>query len=261
MVLHTRFTQPLINLISWIGYAVCYLFVARKLSKGGTSMALYSPPVLEAIRIDPNYLRFKRILDLALTLLLLPLLLLFCLVVAVLIRFDSAGPVLFKQKRVGWNGSEFYLYKFRSMYHNVDEEVHRQAMKLYMNGEALNNGASGNTHKLEGDTRVTRIGRFMRKTSIDELPQFLNVLRGEMSLVGPRPPIPYEVENYSMRDRLRLCGKPGLTGIWQVYARSRVPFAEMVELDIAYLRQQSIWQDLKLIVLTVPVMILGRGGA
>ena len=223
-------------------------------------MAIYSPPVLEAIRIDPRYLLYKRILDIALTLLLLPLLLPFCLVVAVLIRLDSEGPVLFKQKRVGWNGVEFDVYKFRSMHVNSDDAAHRQAVKHYMNGEALNNGASGNSHKLVDDPRVTRVGRFIRKLSIDELPQFINVLQGEMSLVGPRPPIPYEVEDYSMRQRLRLCGKPGLTGFWQIYGRSRVPFAEMIEMDIAYLQRQSIWLDLKLIVRTIPVMILGRGG-
>jgi lipopolysaccharide/colanic/teichoic acid biosynthesis glycosyltransferase len=101
----------------------------------------------------------------------------------------------------------------------------------------------------------------LRKTSIDELPQFFNVLRGEMTLVGPRPALPYEVEHYSPRDRLRLCGKPGLTGIWQVYGRSRVPFQSMVEMDIVYLKQQSLWQDFKLIALTIPVMFNGSGGA
>lgn len=223
-------------------------------------MATYTSPVLEAIRIDPKYLLYKRILDIVITVLLLPLLLLVSLVIAVLIRLDSVGPVLFKQRRVGLNGVEFYVYKFRSMYVNSDEAAHRQAVKLYMNGQTLSNGTSGNTHKLVDDPRVTRVGRFIRKTSIDELPQFINVLRGEMSLVGPRPPIPYEVEDYTARDRLRLYGKPGLTGLWQVYGRSRVPFAEMVQLDIEYLQMQSIWQDLKLIVLTVPVMVSGRGG-
>ncbi len=101
----------------------------------------------------------------------------------------------------------------------------------------------------------------MRKTSIDELPQFINVLRGEMTLVGPRPPLPYEVEAYDARDWVRLCGKPGLTGTWQVYGRSRVPFKKMVEMDIEYLGQQSLAQDLKLIALTLPVMLQGRGGA
>ncbi len=223
-------------------------------------MATYTPSVLEAIQIDSRYQVYKRIVDIVITLILLPFLLLVSLVVAVLIRLDLKGSVLFKQRRVGLNGAEFYVYKFRSMYVNSDEATHREAVKLYMNGQALSNGTSGNTHKLVDDPRVTRVGRFIRKTSIDELPQFINVLRGEMSLVGPRPPIPYEVEHYSARDLLRLCGKPGLTGLWQVYGRSRVPFAEMVELDIEYLRRQSIWQDLKLIVLTVPVMLSGRGG-
>src|SRR5437588_585776 len=111
------------------------------------------------------------------------------------------------------------------------------------------------------DPRITRVGRFIRKTSIDELPQFFNVLRGEMTLVGPRPPVSYEVEQYSAHDWLRLSNKPGLTGPWQVYGRSQVPFQSMVKMDIDYLTRQSLWEDLKLIALTVPVMITGRGGA
>jgi len=154
------------------------------------------------------------------------------------------------------------MLKFRSMYVHNDEALHREAVMHYMKGSALNgHSAPGTRYKLVDDPRITRVGRFIRKTSIDELPQFINVLRGEMSLVGPRPPLPYEVEHYSARDRLRLCGRPGLTGTWQVYGRSRVSFLEMVEMDIAYLQEQSILQDLKLIALTVPVMILGRGGA
>ncbi len=223
-------------------------------------MAIFSPPVHEAISLNSRYLLYKRALDITVTVLLLPLLLLVSVVVAVLIRLDSEGPVLFKQKRVGRNGVEFYMYKFRSMYVNADETVHRQAIKLYMNGEALNNGSSKHIYKLAADSRVTRIGRFIRKTSIDELPQFINVLRGEMSLVGPRPPTSYEVEDYTSQSLLRLCGKPGLTGPWQVYGRSCVPFADMVEMDIDYLRRQSIWLDIKLIVLTLPVMLFGRGG-
>jgi len=120
-----------------------------------------------------------------------------------------------------------------------------------MQGEKLN-GKAGTTmlYKLDNDPRVTRLGRFIRKTSIDELPQFLNVLRGEMTLVGPRPPLLYEVERYSSNDWLRLSGKPGLTGPWQVYGRSQVGFQDMVEMDINYLQQQSFWQDIKLIALT-----------
>ncbi|HKV01971.1 MAG TPA: sugar transferase, partial [Ktedonobacteraceae bacterium] len=189
----------------------------------------------------------------------------FCIVlviVAVLIRLDSEGPIFFRQKRVGLDGVEFEMLKFRSMYVNSDDLAHREAIKQYMNGAVLNGDVgTANPYKLVNDTRVTRVGRFIRRMSIDELPQFINVLRGEMTLVGPRPPLPYEVEVYSLRDRLRLCGKPGLTGTWQVYGRSRVTFQEMVEMDIAYFQQQSILQDLKLIALTVPVMLQGRGGA
>src|SRR6266851_10248550 len=153
------------------------------------------------------------------------------------------------------------MLKFRSMYINCDDAAHREAVKHYMNGATLNGDADAeNSYKLVDDPRVTRVGRIIRKTSIDELPQFINVLRGEMTLVGPRPPLPYEVEAYRPRTRLRLSGKPGLTGTWQVYGRSRVPFQTMVEMDIDYLQHQSFWEDLKLIALTVPVMVQGRGG-
>ena len=125
----------------------------------------------------------------------------------------------------------------------------------------MKTGDSDKQFKLVDDLRVTRVGRFIRRTSIDELPQFINVLRGEMTLVGPRPPLTYEVEEYGPREWLRLSGKPGLTGIWQVYGRSRVSFEKMVEMDIEYLEQQSLLEDLKLIALTLPVMLIGRGGA
>jgi len=157
------------------------------------------------------------------------------------------------------NGEEFELLKFRSMYPNSDDSLHRLAIEKYLANQTLNNGQAA--YKQVDDPRVTRVGKFIRKTSLDEIPQFLNVLRGDMSLVGPRPPLRYEVDQYSLHDTLRLCGKPGLTGIWQVYARSQVPFAEMVAMDIDYLQRQSLWLDLKLIVLTVPVMVFGRGGA
>ena len=222
-------------------------------------MAVQTAP-LQTIYRYTGYLRAKRVFDLVFTLLwLLPLLFVMA-IVALAILLDSEGPVFFRQKRVGLDGKEFTLFKFRSMYHNSDDGKHREATKVYMNGGALN-GYSEAQYKLVNDDRITRVGRFIRKTSIDELPQFFNVLRGDMSLVGPRPDVPYVVELYSEHDRLRLSGKPGLTGIWQVYGRSRVPFKEMVEMDITYLQQQSLRQDLKLIALTVPVMVLGRGGA
>lgn len=213
-------------------------------------------------RYNPSYLKTKRILDVLFTLLILIPLCITIVIVAILIRLDSAGPIFYRHKRVGLNGVEFYMLKFRSMYVNSDDSTHREAITKYMSSQKLSDNATPDLpYKQVDDPRITRVGRFLRKTSIDELPQFFNVLRGEMTLVGPRPPLPYEVERYSSRDRLRLRGKPGLTGPWQVYGRSRVPFQSMVEMDIAYLQQQSLKEDLKLIALTVPVMIQGRGGA
>ena len=224
-------------------------------------MAVLSPPTQNTLRVDKWYLRVKRMLDLVFTILILiPLFIVFA-IFAVLIRFDSKGPIFFRQKRIGMNGVEFDLFKLRSMYVDSDDSVHRESIKQYMNGAALNDKESlDNLYKLVDDPRVTRIGQFIRKYSIDELPQFINVLRGEMTLVGPRPPLPYEVEEYGPHEWIRLFGKPGLTGTWQVYGRSRVPFQEMVDMDIEYLGHQSILLDLKLIALTLPVMLQGRGG-
>lgn len=217
---------------------------------------------IQTISINAGYLRVKRLFDVAFVLLVAPLVLLVSVIVALLIRLDSEGPIFFRQKRVGQDGVEFELLKFRSMYPNSDDQRHRESVAKYMNGEKVNEGATPElSYKLVNDDRITRVGRIIRKLSLDELPQFWNVLCGEMALVGPRPPVPYELEWYSPRDLLRLSGKPGLTGPWQVYGRSRVTFHEMVEMDIDYLQHPSLWIDLKLIVLTIPVMLLGRGGA
>jgi lipopolysaccharide/colanic/teichoic acid biosynthesis glycosyltransferase len=226
-------------------------------------MSTLTPLLQGEIQLKQRYLRAKRVLDVLITLLFLPMLCLVMLIVALFIRLDSEGPVLYRQKRVAQDGVEFDMLKFRSMYVNNDDTIHREAVKRYMNGDRLSDHgeAVSTLYKLVDDPRVTRVGRFIRKLSIDEFPQFINVLRGEMSLVGPRPPLPYEVEAYSSRDSLRLYGKPGITGYWQVYGRSRVAFGEMVEMDINYLQQQSILLDIKLIILTVPVAALGRGGA
>jgi lipopolysaccharide/colanic/teichoic acid biosynthesis glycosyltransferase len=224
-------------------------------------MAAYMIPP-ETISLNPGYLRAKRALDILFTLLILLPLCLIVVFVGLLICLDSAGPPFFCQKRVGLGGNEFNMFKIRSMYVHQDEALHRAAIKSYMQGHQLSSNTEGClAYKLDNDPRITRVGRFIRKTSIDELPQFFNVLRGEMTLVGPRPPLPYEVELYGPRDWLRHAGKPGLTGYWQVKGRSQVTFREMVELDVAYLQRQSILEDIKLIALTVPVMITGRGGA
>lgn len=224
-------------------------------------MIVQSAPV-RTISINTGYLRTKRALDIAFTLLIAPFVLLVGIVVAICIKLNSEGPIFFRQKRIGQNGVEFEMLKFRSMYVNSDQMAHREKIIQYMNGQKLNEDATGKmTYKDVQDPRITKIGRFIRKTSLDELPQFWNVLTGHMSLVGPRPPLPYEVELYTSHEWLRMVGKPGLTGTWQVYGRSRVTFQNMVEMDIEYLEKQSIWTDLKLIFLTVPVMIFARGGA
>jgi lipopolysaccharide/colanic/teichoic acid biosynthesis glycosyltransferase len=217
---------------------------------------------LDSITLKPGYLRAKRLLDIGITLLLSPLLVVVMALVALAIFLDSPGPIFFRQTRIGQHGKAFTLLKFRSMAASNDDTLHRTAIRQFMQGQQLHQQANNaNRYKLATDQRITRIGRFIRQTSFDELPQFFNVLRGEMSLVGPRPPLSYEVELYSPRDRLRLSGKPGLTGLWQVYGRSRVPFSVMVEMDIAYLQKPSLLQDLRLIILTIPVMLYGRGGA
>ena len=214
------------------------------------------------IGINQNYERTKRLLDVLFSLLIFIPLCVIIAIVALCIRIDSEGPIFFRQKRVGRNGVEFDMLKFRSMYVNSDDSLHREAIAKYMSGQKLFESTTSDlSYKQVDDPRVTGVGRFLRKTSIDELPQFFNVLRGEMTLVGPRPPLSYEVDLYSSRDMLRLSGKPGLTGPWQVYGRSRVSFQAMVEMDIAYLQRQALQEDLKLIALTVPVMIHRNGGA
>lgn len=225
-------------------------------------MAIQTMSATEVISINQGYLRLKRALDIFFTLpILLPLLCLM-LLVAICIRLDSQGPIFYRQKRVGKDGATFDMYKFRTMDVNNDATTHREAITKYIQGQKLNELAdSASPYKLGNDPRITKVGRILRKTSIDELPQFINILRGEMSLVGPRPPLPYEVELYSARDLMRLRGQPGLTGIWQVYGRSRVDFQGMIDMDIHYLQTQSLWLDVKLILLTVPVMVSGKGGA
>lgn len=222
-------------------------------------MAVESAPI-QVIRIQAGYSRIKRMVDITFTLLLSPILLFAGAIVALAIRLDSPGPIFYRQKRVGQNGEEFEMLKFRSMYTDSSDALHRQAIEQYLSGGLINGDDNEHPNKLINDPRITKIGKFIRKTSIDELPQFWNVLRGDMSLVGPRPPLSYEVAWYSARDWLRLSGKPGLTGPWQVNGRSIVSFQEMVEMDIRYLQNQSLWQDCKFIILTIPVMIFARGG-
>ncbi|MGB0383301.1 MAG: sugar transferase [Ardenticatenaceae bacterium] len=203
----------------------------------------------------------KRAFDVGAASLLLLLFSPIMLIITLLIRRDSAGPIFYRQERVGENGRRFKMLKFRSMYTGSDSKLHREHVtKLIKQNVSLNgsNGSNGSL-KLKKDPRITPVGHFIRKTSLDELPQFLNVLRGEMSLVGPRPPIPYEVEVYQPWHRQRLEAIPGITGIWQVNGRNQVSFDEMVRMDIEYIEQQSIWMDMKLLLLTPVALLTGRG--
>lgn len=196
--------------------------------------------------------RMKRVVDVVGAATLLVLLSPLFAVVALLIKLHDRGPVLFWQSRVGRWGREFPFPKFRSMV------VNAEALKDQLLA-ANQHGADGVTFKMKKDPRVTWIGRIIRKTSIDELPQLWCVLRGDMSLVGPRPPVPREVAKYTLAERRRLDVTPGLTCIWQVSGRGDIPFSQQVELDIAYIESQSLWTDLGILFRTVPAVMLGRG--
>jgi lipopolysaccharide/colanic/teichoic acid biosynthesis glycosyltransferase len=186
------------------------------------------------------------------------------LVIAVAIKASSSGPIFFRQSRLGQYGVPFTFLKFRSMHAHSDSQPHREFIKRYIAGADAPSAAETNgsrPYKITNDPRVTRVGRFLRRTSLDEIPQFLNVLRGEMSLVGPRPPIPYEIETYDIWHRRRLMEvRPGITGLWQVKGRSKVCFNDMVRLDLEYARRWSVRLDLK-ILLQTPRAVLFGGGA
>jgi lipopolysaccharide/colanic/teichoic acid biosynthesis glycosyltransferase len=183
------------------------------------------------------------------------------LVLAILVKLSSPGPVLYCQKRVGQYGRAFDFYKLRSMYTNNDSRLHKEYVGQLIEGSQNVRQANG-MYKIANDPRVTRIGCLLRKYSLDELPQFFNVLRGEMSLVGPRPPLPYEFERYRTWHRRRVFDvKPGLTGLWQVKGRSRTTFDEMVRLDLQYMKTRSLWLDMKVILQTPGAMLAGRGAS
>jgi len=203
----------------------------------------------------------KRTSDIVIAALTLALLSPFWLLISLLIKFDSKGPVFYAQERVGMDGRIFVVYKFRTMRMDADSEIHREYQRKFIAGDAEANVGDDQkpAYKLRDDPRITRVGRLLRRLSLDEVPQLFNVLRGDMSIVGPRPPIPYEVEAYELRHRKRLDMKPGLTGLWQVSGRNRLPFEEMVKLDLFYIENWSLLFDLKIILRTVMVMLRGDG--
>jgi len=194
----------------------------------------------------------QRIFDLVIgagaTIVFLPLMA--CL--ALVVRLDSSGPVFFRQERLGRNGVPFQIWKFRSMRHNSDDQQHRTAASAWFAAQPAEGG-----YKTLADPRITRVGRFLRKTRLDELPQLFNVLRGEMSLVGPRPGIRYELDHYQPWYFERQRVKPGMTGLWQVSGRERVSAKDMMALDVRYVRERTLWLDFRILLLTLPAL-LGR---
>jgi exopolysaccharide biosynthesis polyprenyl glycosylphosphotransferase len=194
---------------------------------------------------------FKRTFDIIASFLILVCLLPVFAIIATLVWLEDGGPIFFAQTRVGVNGRTFKMYKVRSMCHNAEQRL-QEVLKQ-------NHHQEGVTFKLKNDPRITRVGKYLRKYSLDELPQFFNVLRGDMSLVGPRPPVPREVALYTPADRRRLAVKPGITCIWQISGRSEIDFSGQVKLDVEYIETQSFLNDLKLLFKTVPAVISGKG--
>ena len=224
-------------------------------------------PLLEDLRRrQPQvtvYSVVKRAVDVAGSSALLVLFAPLFLLIAILIKLGSKGPVFYRQPRIGQMAKPFTMLKFRTMYSNADHGLHREFVTRFIQASAdVREPVEDAPFKIAHDPRVTPIGRILRKTSLDELPQFLNVLTGEMSLVGPRPPLPYEVEQYQSWHRRRILEvKPGITGLWQVTGRSRTTFDEMVRLDLRYARTCSLWTDIKILLATPGAVISGKGAA
>lgn len=193
----------------------------------------------------------KRTMDIVGSLLALIVLSPVFLLVAILVKLEDGGPVFFAQRRVGQHGREFRMYKVRSMCLNAEQKL-KELMQQ-------NQHKDGVTFKIKNDPRITGVGRWLRKFSIDELPQFYNVLKGDMSLVGPRPPVPSEVSKYSLAHRRRLAIKPGITCIWQISGRAEIDFSGQVQLDVDYIENLSFWTDVKILARTVPAVISGKG--
>jgi lipopolysaccharide/colanic/teichoic acid biosynthesis glycosyltransferase len=202
-----------------------------------------------------TYELVKRLIDVVASAAILVLLSPAWILIAIAIRLTSPGPALFKRTVVGQAGRKFTYYKFRTM-REGDDTHHREWIKEFVMRDSA---YAGGEFKVRDDPRVTRLGKLLRRTSLDEVPQLINVLKGDMSVVGPRPPIEYEYELYDERAKQRLAVKPGITGLYQVTARSRVPFSKMLELDLEYIQKRSLWLDLSIMVRTPLAMIVGRG--
>jgi lipopolysaccharide/colanic/teichoic acid biosynthesis glycosyltransferase len=238
----------------------CYVFPDDTVEQSGESAG--RADFLAETRHGASAIFVKRSMDIAGSLCALALFSPLMVAIAALIKLTSKGPLLFRQRRVGQFGRAFTFLKFRSMYAENNHAVHQEYIKRFIagNGSEASLAQGSGVYKLTNDPRITPIGRILRETSLDELPQFLNVLIGEMSLVGPRPPIPYEVEYYDIWHKRRfLAVKPGITGLWQVHGRSRTTFDEMVRLDLRYGKSWSLWLDLKILLQTPRAVLTGNG--
>lgn len=223
----------------------------------GNDSDVYYPDISRSRRSSYGYTRvLKRSLDIVGSLFALLVFSPVFVVIAVIVKLTSRGPVLFCQRRVGQNGRQFNFYKFRTMYSGNDPRIHEEYVSKLIAGDLKSDGV----FKITNDPRITPVGKFLRNSSLDELPQFFNVLKNDMSLVGPRPPLPYEFERYQTWHKRRVFEiKPGLTGLWQVKGRSRTTFDDMVRLDLRYAIEHSFWLDIKILLQTPAAMLSGRG--
>jgi lipopolysaccharide/colanic/teichoic acid biosynthesis glycosyltransferase len=229
---------------------------------GRRAFSTLYPDLLCDIDSKKASLLLKRFMDIAGSLFAIILFSPLLLLIAAAIKLTSRGPIFFRQKRLGQYGKSFTFLKFRSMYATTDHSIHEAFVKSFIADQtrAGEQGESQQVYKLKGDPRVTRVGRLLRRTSLDELPQFFNTLKGQMALVGPRPPLPYEFNSYAIWHRRRLLAvKPGITGFWQVKGRSRVKFDEMVRMDLEYARVWSLWLDIKILWQTPRAVVTGDG--
>jgi lipopolysaccharide/colanic/teichoic acid biosynthesis glycosyltransferase len=224
----------------------------------------------KSVQDDRAYFVCKRLIDVIFASLLLLLLLPLLLLIALLIKLDTPGPVIYVQERIGslkrsedgricWEIHHFWMYKFRSMVRDADQTLHQNFIHAYTSGAIETTPTNQSIYKLINDPRITRVGAILRRTSLDELPQLVNVLKGEMSLVGPRPVPIYEFNDYLDWHKERLAALPGITGLWQVEGRCENSFDEQIALDIRYVRSQSLLLDFRILLLTLPAVLSGRG--
>lgn len=203
----------------------------------------------------------KRVLDIALAIILLVLSSPIWIIAIATIKLASPGPALFRQRRIGLDGEAFTCLKFRTMHHGASEDAHKRLVTRMIRQRKTSTSGAARLFKLEGDSRIISAARWLRATSLDEVPQLINVLRGDMSIVGPRPPLPYEVAHYEDWQKERLTVRPGITGLWQVSGRNHLTYNEMCSMDVRYIRTWSIATDLMIIISTPWVMFIDHGGA